>query len=136
MRPRWSRRTYRLSPLCGSISSRLEGMAVSFSGKNPGTVERWFPFRCNHLQSAVFPQSLKLLFTRPITGEDVDAYVFGPIEPLIGTTVTLTCKKSGVSIPGPPRMAASRWGRNLTKAMTVHGLGLTTRTNGGSHEHY
>ena len=24
--------------------------------------------------------SLKLLFTCPITGEDVDAYVFGPIE--------------------------------------------------------
>ena len=39
--------------------------------------------------------SLKLLFTCPITGEDVDAYVFGPIERLIGTTVTMTCDKCG-----------------------------------------
>ena len=39
--------------------------------------------------------TLKLLFTCPNTEEDVDAYVFGPIERLIGTTVTMTCDKCG-----------------------------------------
>ena len=37
--------------------------------------------------------ALKLLFACPNPEGDVDAYVFGPIERLIGTTVTLTCEK-------------------------------------------
>ena len=37
-------------------------------------------------QVTVLSMSLKLLFACPITGEEVDAYVFGPIERLVGTT--------------------------------------------------
>jgi hypothetical protein len=32
--------------------------------------------------------SLKLLFTCPFTGDDISAYVFEPIERMIGSTVT------------------------------------------------
>ena len=39
--------------------------------------------------------SLKLLFTCPITGDDISAYVFEPIERMIGSTVTLTCDQCG-----------------------------------------
>jgi hypothetical protein len=39
--------------------------------------------------------SLKLLFTCPVTGEDVSAYVLEPIECMIGSTVTLTCDQCG-----------------------------------------
>ena len=39
--------------------------------------------------------SLKLLFTCPVTGDDISAYVYEPIERMIGSTVTLTCERCG-----------------------------------------
>ena len=37
--------------------------------------------------------SLKLLFTCPVTGEDVSVFIFEPVEKWIGKTITLTCDK-------------------------------------------
>jgi hypothetical protein len=39
--------------------------------------------------------SLKLLFTCPVTGDDISAYVYEPSERRIGSTVTLTCERCG-----------------------------------------
>ena len=61
--------------------------------RDPGTVAWRFPFLA--LSGNQRALDVAQAFVGPITGEDVDAYVFGPIERLIGTTVTMTCDKCG-----------------------------------------
>jgi hypothetical protein len=45
--------------------------------------------------------SLKLLFTCPVTGDDICAYVYEPIERMSGSTVTLTCERCGAIHSSP-----------------------------------
>ena len=45
--------------------------------------------------------SLKLLFTCPVTGEDVSVFVFEPVEKVAGKTITLTCEKCSSSHSWP-----------------------------------
>jgi hypothetical protein len=57
--------------------------------------------------------SVKLLFTCPVTGEDVSAYVYEPLELMMGATITLTCDRCSA-----PHSWATEDGRIIMENVT------------------